>query len=125
MDYATGKQRKLGTSMTKYCWLISAITLTGVATTTLAYEAFQGPTELIQYDPARAYEGYTLFTPALGRNTYLIDMSGQVINMWPLPESWRDPMIREHARLLEDGTLLRSGSSGNGSIPDTCPPESR
>ncbi len=119
MDYATGKQRKLGTSMTKYCWLISAITLTGVATTTLAYEAFQGPTELIQYDPARAYEGYTLFTPALGRNTYLIDMSGQVINMWPLPESWRDPTIREHARLLEDGTLLRSGSSGNGSIPDT------
>ncbi len=105
--------------MANYCWLISAVTLTGVTTTTLAYEAFQGPTELIHYDPARAYEGYTLFTPMLGRNTYLLDMSGQVINTWPLPESWRDPAVREHARLLEDGTLLRAATSGNGSTPGT------
>ena len=44
-----------------------------------AYEVSQGPTELIQYDPARAYDGYTLFSPMLGRNTYLIDMQGQVV----------------------------------------------
>ena len=39
-----------------------------------AYEVSQGPTELIQHDPSKAYEGYTLFSPMLGRNTYLIDM---------------------------------------------------
>ena len=62
--------------MTKYYWLISVVSLSGVSAATSAYEAFQGPTELIQYDPARAYEGYTLFTPSLGRNAYLIDMHG-------------------------------------------------
>ena len=35
----------------------------------MAYEAFQGPTELIQYDPAKAYTGYTLFSPFRGQNT--------------------------------------------------------
>jgi hypothetical protein len=86
---------------------------------TSAYEAFQGPTELIQYDPARAYDGYTLFTPSLGRNAYLIDMHGRVVNMWQTPESWWDPAIREHSRLLEDGTLLRSATAGDGSTPGT------
>ncbi len=113
------KQRKLGTPMANYCWPILVVTLTGITATTLAYEASQGPTELIQYDPARAYEGYTLFTPMLGRNTYLIDMHGQVVNMWPTPESWWEPEIRESARLLEDGTLLRAKTVGNGSTPGT------
>lgn len=90
--------------------------LVGLTSWAWAYEAFQGPTELIQHDPARAYEGYTLFTPGLGRNTYLIDMYGQVVNFWPLPESLRDPGFTEHARLLPDGTLLRGISSRDGSI---------
>ncbi len=101
------------------CLISMAGLLACITSWAWAYEAFQGPTELIQYDPARAYTGYTLLTPALGRNTYLIDMHGQVVHFWPLPESWRDPGVREHARLLEDGTLLRAASIGNGSIPDT------
>jgi hypothetical protein len=105
--------------MTKYYWLISVVSLLGVSAATSAYEAFQGPTELIQYDPARAYDGYTLFTPSLGRNAYLIDMHGRVVNMWQTPESWWDPAIREHSRLLEDGTLLRSATAGDGSTPGT------
>lgn len=105
--------------MTKYYWLISVVSLSGVSAATSAYEAFQGPTELIQFDPARAYEGYTLFTPSLGRNAYLIDMHGRVVNMWQTPESWWDPAIREHSRLLEDGTLLRSATAGDGSTPGT------
>ena len=82
-----------------------------------AYEVSQGPTELIQHDPLKAYEGYTLFSPMRGRNTYLIDMYGQVVNMWPYPESWVRPDAREHARLLEDGTLLRAYGSPNGETP--------
>ena len=99
-----------------FCRSISVACLVCLASWAWAYEAFQGPTELIQYDPARAYEGYTLFTPGLGRNTYLIDMDGQVVNFWPLPESLRDPGFTEHARLLPDGRLLRGISSRNGSI---------
>jgi hypothetical protein len=75
-----------------------------------AYEAFQGPTELIQHDPAKAYRGYTLFSPFRGSNTYLIDMDGNVIHMWPYPEGWAAEgmeTVEKHARLLEDGTLLR------------------
>ena len=113
------EQKKLGTLMSSYCWPILVVTLTGVTATTLAYEVSQGPTELIQYDPARAYEGYTLFTPMLGRNAYLIDMRGQVVNMWPTPESWWEAEIRESARLLEDGTLLRAKTVGDGSTPGT------
>ncbi|MGI9257458.1 MAG: aryl-sulfate sulfotransferase, partial [Gammaproteobacteria bacterium] len=105
--------------MTKYYWLISVVGLSALSAPTTAYEAFQGPTELIQYDPARAYEGYTLFTPALGRNAYLIDMHGRVVNMWQTPESWWDHEIREHSRLLEDGSLLRSATVGDGSTPGT------
>jgi len=113
------KQRKLGTLMANYCWPILVTTLTGVTATTLAYEVSQGPTELIQYDPERAYEGYTLFTPMMGRNAYLIDMRGHVVNMWTTPEDWWDPDIRESARLLEDGTLLRAKTVGDGSTPGT------
>ena len=85
--------------------------------TTYAYEAFQGPTELIQYDPAKAYKGYTLFSPFRGKNTYLMDMYGNVVHMWPYPEDWTGSSmdgrggspeaVEKHARLLEDGTLLR------------------
>jgi len=85
----------------------------------VAYEAFHGPTELIFHDPARAYQGYTIFTPMLGRNAYLIDMNGEVIHTWPIPASWRDPEIRENARLLEDGLLARSKTVGDGSTPGT------
>ena len=75
-----------------------------------AYEAFQGPTELIQYDPAKASPGYTLFSPFRGQNTYLIDMSGNVVHYWPYPKGWSmegSEAVEKHARLLRDGTLLR------------------
>ena len=107
---------RAATSLT--VWSAGAV-LGLVAGTSAAYEAFHGPTELIHHDPARAYEGYTMFTPMRGRHTYLIDMHGEVINTWPIPASWRDPEIRENARLLEDGTLARSKTAGNGSAPGT------
>lgn len=82
----------------------------GITLTVRAYEVFQGPTELIQYDPAKAASGYTIFSPFRGKNTYLIDMHGEVVHYWPYPEGWSVPnaeAIEKHARLLEDGTLLR------------------
>ncbi|MFC1891985.1 aryl-sulfate sulfotransferase [Thermodesulfobacteriota bacterium] len=75
-----------------------------------AYEAFQGPSELIQYDPSKAFKGYTLFSPFRSNHTYLIDMEGNVVHMWAYPEGWGTPgeeAIEKHARLLEDGTLIR------------------
>ena len=91
-------------------WWISLTALAVGVPVAIAYEAFQGPTELIQYDPARAYTGYTLFSPFRGENSYLIDMYGNVVHYWPYPEGSSVPgseAIEKHARLLEDGTLLR------------------
>ncbi|OUU78800.1 MAG: hypothetical protein CBC38_06715 [Gammaproteobacteria bacterium TMED78] len=75
-----------------------------------AYEAFQGPTELLHHDPSKAFQGYTIFSPFRGKNTYLIDMYGQVVHSWPYPEGFGTPgqeQIEKHARLLENGLLLR------------------
>ena len=63
----------------------------GITISGRAYEAFQGPTELIQYDPAKASPGYTLFSPFRGQNTYLIDMHGNVVHYWPYPKGWVTP----------------------------------
>lgn len=88
-----------------------AALIVGSVLTVHAYEAFQGPTELIQYDPAKASPGYTFFSPFRGKNSYLIDMQGNVVHYWPYPEGWVTPgaeAIEKHARLLEDGMLLRA-----------------
>lgn len=90
--------------------LVLLFLLIATVLTSYAYEAFQGPTELIQYNPAKAFNGYTLFSPFRGSNTYLIDMYGNVVHMWPYPEGWSAAgaeSVEKHARLLEDGTLLR------------------
>jgi len=53
------------------------------------------PTELRYWDKNGAYNGYTLFNG--GRNTYLIDMEGYVVNTWPMGN---------RTGLLDDGNLL-------------------
>ena len=98
----------LGKPLGLFCSTVAAAV--GLGAFVHAYEAFQGPTELIQYDPAKASPGYTIFSPFRGRNTYLIDMHGNVVHYWPYPQGWVTPgaeAIEKHARLLEDGTLLR------------------
>ncbi len=69
-----------------------------VTATTWGYEVFQGPTELIQYDPDRAFEGYTMFGPQSDENVYLIDMHGQVVHIWPTPQGWPRGVSATHAR---------------------------
>ena len=86
------------------------ITLLGGAAAVSAYEVFRGPTELIYHDPAKASPGYTMFSPFRGQNTYLIDMSGNVVHYWPYPQGWSAEgaeSVEKHARLLRDGTLVR------------------
>ena len=98
---------------------ILAVLTGGMAVAVLAYESFQGPTELIHYDPAKASQGYTLFSPFRGKNTYLIDMHGNVVHYWPYPEGWSSPgaeAVEKHARLLRDGTLFR------GTVNRNAPP---
>lgn len=64
-----------------------------------AYEASRGPTELIHWDPRKAYPGYAFIRtrPSGVTGVYLIDMAGQVVNYWP---EFTD------AYLLEDGTMF-------------------
>ena len=61
-----------------------------------AYEAINGPLGRLSYDKAKAYDGYTLFTPHTkvsswivdkvpnpgSKTTYLIDMEGNVVHTW-------------------------------------------
>ena len=61
--------------------LAAGLFLVGTVCPAGAYQAIGGPTELLYYDAANAYNGYTLF-PA-GGQTILIDMQGNVINTWP------------------------------------------
>ncbi len=97
-------------SITRCIYVLTAALILAATFGARAYEVFQGPTELIQYDPAKAASGYTIFSPFRGQNTYLIDMHGEVVHYWPYPKGWSiagSEAIEKHARLLEDGTLLR------------------
>jgi hypothetical protein len=59
---------------------------------------------------ARAFKGYTLFSPMSNTVTYLIDMNGGVVNTWT-----SDYTPGQASYLLEDGNLLRAGAAGNRS----------
>jgi hypothetical protein len=65
----------------------------------LAYESSRGPTELLYWDPDKAYSGYTFVRPGRVNGVYLIDMAGEVVNYWPDLNS---------AYLMDDGTLVGS-----------------
>jgi hypothetical protein len=73
-----------------------------------AYEALNGPTQLIQYKASKAYEGYTLITSMNTDKTYLIDMLGYVVHTWE--HKTTPPGL--HFILLENGHIL--GNIGTG-----------
>jgi hypothetical protein len=66
-----------------------------LATTTLAYERLQGPTELLFYDKAKSFDGYTLF--GVASRTYLLDMQGRVVHTWP---------VGTNPHLLDNGNIV-------------------
>jgi hypothetical protein len=72
-----------------------------------------------RYDPARALDGYTLYTSWHAPEVVLVDMSGDVVRRWQLPFSEvlaqtrsdraavpDDEVIVRQARLLPDGDLV-------------------
>jgi len=67
-----------------------------------AYETFLGPTGVLKWDKANAYNGYTLFGPMYSKNIYLIDMEGNVVHKWET-----DNTTAEYAELLPNGNVLR------------------
>ena len=58
-------------------------------------------TGVLQHDIERATPGYTLFTPLGMYKTYLINMTGEVVHFWNLPND-----VGNYAYLLENGNLL-------------------
>lgn len=73
-------------------------------------------TGLTGYDPAKTFEGYTLFAPLNGTNAYVIDMMGEVVNEWTLTE---DPMAQNifGVQLLENGNLLAALTKQSSDAP--------
>ena len=61
-----------------------------------AYEAMQGPSELIYWDKENASPGYTIFGSG-----YMIDLEGNFINKWPAL-----------GELLDNGNLMARGGGG-------------
>ncbi len=56
---------------------------------------------VLVHDREKATPGYTIFTPLGIKNTYLIDMDGEVVHSWDLPAD-----VGNYAYLLENGNLL-------------------
>ena len=68
-----------------------------LAGTAIAYEAFQGPTEVLYWDSSKSCNGYTFF--GVGGHTYLVDMQGYVVHTWS---------VGNNPHLLNDGSVLDS-----------------
>ncbi len=74
-----------------------------------AGDAFLSKTETNYLDKTKAFNGYHMYTSIAGTNaetaaTYLIDLEGNVVHKWLMPD---DHTISLHAYLLPNGNLLR------------------
>jgi outer membrane protein assembly factor BamB len=89
--------------MKKYTVFFTLFIFAGTALGTAhAYEILNGPSQLIQYNASKAYEGYTLLSQVGTKKTYLIDMLGNVVHTW---DHKTDPPGL-HFVLLENGNIL-------------------
>jgi len=84
------------------------ILITTVGSPVYAYQSHYGPTELTYYDKTKAFNGYTLFSPFRARNTFLIDMEGNLIH------SWERRGVEKYAYFLENGNMIWGLSTGRG-----------
>lgn len=79
---------------------------------------------LINYNPNKSFNGYTLYAPmqtptlewsglySMSSHAYLIDMNGNEVHKWRLPS----PPV--HGILLENGNLLMNGMDGTRDDPN-------
>ena len=72
-----------------------------------AYEAMQGPTELIYWDKTNTYNGYTWF--GVRGTTYLIDREGRVVHTWPVGTN---PHLLTNGNVLDANNNDPSGFAG-------------
>jgi len=81
----------------------SCLAVTQIATLAYAGTSVVRTKELgvTYWDPAKAYNGYTLFAPLSGKDAWLIDMQGRIVHHWELPSH---PGC--YAKLLPNGHLL-------------------
>ena len=70
------------------------------------------PTGLIRYHAAGAYRGYTLFSPNVGDDAYLVDMEGNFVHRWHHPGGIA------YGYLMDNGNLLfrDQGSNPMGAV---------
>ena len=61
------------------------------------------------HDAEKSAEGFTLFSPLWGQETYLIDMAGEVVHQWELPSH-----PGGYARLIHNGNLFYAAKSEGG-----------
>ena len=66
-----------------------------LASSALAYERLQGPTELLFCNKEKALNGYTLF--GVGNRTFLLDLDGRAVHKWP---------VGTNPHLLDNGNIV-------------------
>lgn len=77
-----------------------------VASSALAYERLQGPTELLLCNTNKALPGYTLF--GVGNRTFLLDLHGRVVHTWP---------VGTNPHLLDNGNILDAAKDDPSGFP--------
>ena len=82
--------------------ITTAIGLVLCSSSLPAYERLQGPTEVLYWNKASTYAGYTFF--GARSNTYLINLEGRVVQTWP---------VGTNPHLLDSGNVL---DAANGDV---------
>lgn len=82
------------------CALMTALLL--CSGTAMAVETLSTPTGVHVWDKASAFNGYTLLSPNMSNDVYLIDMEGKIAHTW---KTAGKPGL--YAELLPNGNLLR------------------
>ncbi len=72
-----------------------------------AFEALQGPTELLYWDKTNTFNGYTWF--GVRGTTYLVDMEGRVAHTWPIGTN---PHVLTNGNVLDAAKDDPSGFGG-------------
>ena len=77
-----------------------------LASSALAYERLQGPTELLFCNKEKALNGYTLF--GVGNRTFLLDLDGRAVHKWP---------VGTNPHLLDNGNIVDASKDDPSGFP--------
>ena len=88
-------------------FVLIAVLLSAWACPAFAYERFQGPTELLFLDKAKATPGYVFF--GVGGKSFLLNLDGQVVHKWPIGTN---PHLLPNGHILDASKDDPSGFGG-------------